>query len=84
MEEPKKILKAQYVGAFEVLQPTGMEVINTAIESALRDAKPEQYENVNVAVAPSMISIHNSEVSTRNVNINGTFLLLTFDVFISG
>lgn len=63
MEEPKKILKAQYVGAFEVLQATGMEVINTAIENALRDTKPEQFDNVNVAVAPSMISIHSSEVS---------------------
>lgn len=62
MEEPKKILKAQYLGSAEVQQPTGMEVLNTAIETALRDTKPEQWENVNVAVAPSMISIHSSDV----------------------
>lgn len=63
MEEPKKILKAQYLGSTEVQQPTGMDVLNTAIETALRDTKAELWENVNVAVAPSMISIHSSDVS---------------------
>lgn len=62
MEEPKKILKAQYLGSTEVNQPTGMEVLNTAIDTALRECKLEQWENVNVAVAPSMISINSSEV----------------------
>lgn len=62
MEEPKKVLKAQYLGSTEVNQPTGMDVLNTAIETALHDTKPEQWENVNVAVAPSMISINSSEV----------------------
>lgn len=63
MEEPKKVLKAQYLGSTEVNQPTGMEVLNTAIETALRDSKPEQWEHVNVSVAPSMISIHSSGVT---------------------
>lgn len=62
MEEPKKVLKAQYLGSAEVSQPTGMEVLNAAIETALNNAKPEQWENVNVAVAPSMISIHSTGV----------------------
>lgn len=63
MEEPKKVLKAQYLGSTEVQQPTGMEVLNAAIESALNVKKPDQWESVNVAVAPSMISIHSSDVS---------------------
>lgn len=63
MEEPKKVLKAQYLGSAEVTQPTGMEVLNTAIETALNNTKPELWENVNVAVAPSMISIHSTGVS---------------------
>lgn len=67
MEEPKKVLKAQYLGSTEVNQPTGMEVLNTAIETALNDTKREQWENVNVAVAPSMISINSSEVSRKNI-----------------
>lgn len=62
MEEPKKVLKAQYLGSTEVNQPTGMEVLNAAIDTALRDSKPEQWEHVNVSVAPSMISIHSSGV----------------------
>ncbi|XP_037033471.1 protein Fe65 homolog isoform X4 [Bradysia coprophila] len=60
MEEPKKVLKAQYLGSTEVNQPTGMDVLNAAIDTALRDTKPEQWEHVNVSVAPSMISIHSS------------------------
>lgn len=62
MEEPKKILKAQYLGSTEVNQPTGMEVLNAAIDTAIRECKLEQWEHVNVAVAPSMISINSSEV----------------------
>lgn len=65
MEEPKKILKAQYLGSTEVNQPTGMEVLNAAIDTAHRECKLEQWENVNVAVAPSMISINSSEVFFR-------------------
>lgn len=57
MEEPKKVLKAQYVGSAEVLQPTGMDVLNGAIDQLLETVPVEQYENVSVSVAPSMISI---------------------------
>lgn len=66
MEEPKKVLKAQYLGATEVNQPTGMDVLNAAIETTIAEMKREQWENVNVAVAPSMISINSSEVFTMN------------------
>lgn len=75
MEEPKKILKAQYLGATEVQQPTGMEILNTAIETALRDSNAEQWENVNVAVAPSMISIHSSDVSVAYLNVANQYSL---------
>lgn len=62
MEEPKKVLKAQYLGSIEVQQPTGMDVLNSAIDSSIRDKKAENWENVNVSVAPSMISIHSTGV----------------------
>ncbi|XP_055694424.1 protein Fe65 homolog isoform X2 [Lutzomyia longipalpis] len=58
MEEPKKILKAQYMGSQEVNQATGMEVLNNAIEYVLQHTNPETCEHVNVSVAPSMISVH--------------------------
>lgn len=70
MEEPKKVLKAQYLGSTEVQQPTGMEVLNAAIESALNDGKSDQWESVNVAVAPSMISIHSSEVNSALIEMH--------------
>ncbi|XP_055320912.1 protein Fe65 homolog isoform X3 [Sitodiplosis mosellana] len=62
MEEPKKVLKAQYLGSTEVNQPTGMDTLNAAIDVMVYgESKMEQWENVNVAVAPSMISINSSE-----------------------
>ncbi|KAL5286020.1 APBB2 family protein [Megaselia abdita] len=57
MEEPKKVLKARYLGSREVDRPTGMETINDAIDKIIADSKPEDFEDVNVAVAPSMISV---------------------------
>lgn len=57
MEEPKKVLKARYLGSMEVDRPTGMETINDAIDKIIADSKPEDFEDVNVAVAPSMISV---------------------------
>lgn len=58
MEEPKKVLKAQYLGSLEVNQPTGMDVINQAIDSMMASAPPDTWMNSNVSVAPSMISVN--------------------------
>ncbi|XP_018312753.1 protein Fe65 homolog isoform X2 [Mycetomoellerius zeteki] len=57
MEEPKKVLRAQYLGSMQVNQATGMEVLNEAIEHIVANTPINQWRNVNVAVAPSMISI---------------------------
>lgn len=57
MEEPKKVLKARYLGSLEVDKPTGMETVNEAIDKIIADSNPEDFEDVNVAVAPSMISV---------------------------
>lgn len=58
MEEPKKVLKAQFIGTTEVSQPTGMDTLNEAIDQLSELVPIEQYEHVNVSVAPSMISIN--------------------------
>lgn len=58
MEEPKKVLKAQYIGSAEVTQATGMDVLNGAIDHLTETVPAGRYENVNVSVAPSMISIN--------------------------
>ncbi|XP_040162810.1 protein Fe65 homolog isoform X3 [Anopheles arabiensis] len=65
MEEPKKVLRAQYVGCVEVNQPTGMEVLNDAIDKLTSCTLPENWDSVNVAVAPSMISVNSSDPDGR-------------------
>lgn len=67
MEEPKKVLKAQYLGSQEVINATGIEALNAAIDSVMQDTTPELWVNVNVSVAPSMISIHTSGEEGRLV-----------------
>ncbi|XP_043481673.1 protein Fe65 homolog isoform X2 [Leptopilina heterotoma] len=57
MEEPKKVLRAQYLGSMQVNQASGMEVLNNAIDHTVTNTPLSQWRNVNVAVAPSMISI---------------------------
>lgn len=54
------MLKAMYVGAIEVNQPTGMEVLNEAIDKIVSTNPIENWDNVNVSVAPSMISVNSS------------------------
>lgn len=61
MEEPKKILKALYVGCKEVSRPNGMEIINEAIYSVIAQKRTEDWENVNVAIAPSMITVRSAK-----------------------
>ncbi|XP_008557853.1 protein Fe65 homolog isoform X1 [Microplitis demolitor] len=57
MEEPKKVLRAQYLGSMQVTAATGMDVLNDAIDHMVTNTPINQWRNVNVAVAPSMISI---------------------------
>lgn len=61
MEEPKKVLRAQYLGSYQVNKATGMDVLNEAIDQ-LANTPQEFWVAVNVAVAPSMISISQTGV----------------------
>lgn len=72
MEEPKKILRAQYLGCTQVHQATGMEILNDAIDRLVTSIPQDQWQIVNVAVAPSMISIQQPNVR----NIHYTLFLL--------
>ncbi|XP_076340443.1 protein Fe65 homolog isoform X2 [Tachypleus tridentatus] len=60
MEEPKKRLKAHYVGTTPTLKATGIDVLNCAIDELVALVPPEEYQLVNIAVAPSTISIAES------------------------
>nr|CAD7264793.1 unnamed protein product [Timema shepardi] len=63
MEEPKKVLRAQYLGSTQVGQATGMDVLNDAIDHMASLLPQDKWRHVNVAVAPSMISILHPGVS---------------------
>lgn len=63
MEEPKKVLRGVYLGSTEVNQATGMDVLNDAIDLLSATVPRELWKPVNVAVAPSMISILQQSVS---------------------
>ncbi|MPC90863.1 Protein Fe65 [Portunus trituberculatus] len=60
MEEPKKVMRVQYVGLLQVERPSGMEVLNTAIDRVV-EANPPPWRNVSVAVAPSTVTITNTD-----------------------
>lgn len=71
MEEPKKILKAQYLGSCQVNKATGMDILNEAIDQ-LSHTPEDTWINVSIAVAPSMISI-----SPCGVKLNFFFFNIT-------
>ncbi|BFZ14760.1 hypothetical protein BsWGS_17799 [Bradybaena similaris] len=57
MEEPRKVMRCHYLGPLEVLRPTGRDVLNEAIQSMYYRIPPETWKFVNVAIAPSTITI---------------------------
>lgn len=63
MEEPKKVLRAQYLGCLEVQQAVGMNTINDAIEKISAEPAPDNWQSVNVSISPSMIAVRPNGVS---------------------
>lgn len=61
MEEPKKVLVAQYLGNTEVSKASGIDVLNDAIDQLMNTVPKSQWRTVNIAVAPSMITITSSD-----------------------
>lgn len=64
MEEPRKTVRARYLGSVEVPRATGMRVLNDALERLAAARAPSAWRPVAVAVAPSMITITEEGVST--------------------
>lgn len=61
MEEPRKVIRANYLGSIEVSKASGMDVLNDAI-IALENSPTSIPQTVTVAVAPSMITIQQDTV----------------------
>lgn len=58
MEEPKKVLRAQYLGCIQVGHSSGMDTLNDAIDRLATGVTPDKWQPVNISIAPSMISVH--------------------------
>ncbi|KAK8774801.1 hypothetical protein V5799_010665 [Amblyomma americanum] len=57
MEEPRKVLRALYLGSMPVTAATGMDVLNGAIDTLLDRVPRAHWLPVQVAVAPSTVTV---------------------------
>jgi len=57
MEEPRKMMKAWYLGNLQVSQPSGMETVNAAIKELMDTVPQSEWKTASVSVAPSTVQI---------------------------
>ena len=57
MEEPRKSMKAEYLGSVQVPKPMGMEVLTPAIEKLSTRVPRDRWQKVDVVVAPSTVQV---------------------------
>ncbi|CAH0719290.1 unnamed protein product, partial [Brenthis ino] len=74
MEEPRKTVRARYLGSAVVARATGMDVLNDALERLAAARAPSAWRAVAVAVAPSMITITEEGESTPLVECRVRYL----------
>nr|XP_037871343.1 protein Fe65 homolog isoform X2 [Bombyx mori] len=74
MEEPRKTVRALYLGSAEVSRATGMRVLNDALERLAAARPPSAWRPVHVAVAPSMITITEEGETTPIVECRVRYL----------
>ncbi|VVC99421.1 unnamed protein product [Leptidea sinapis] len=74
MEEPRKTVRARYLGSAEVPRATGMDVLNDALERLAAARAPSAWRPVAVAVAPSMITITEEGETTPIVECRVRYL----------
>ncbi|CAG4960603.1 unnamed protein product [Colias eurytheme] len=74
MEEPRKTVRARYLGSAEVPRATGMDVLNDALERLAAARAPSAWRPVAVAVAPSCITITEEGESTPLVECRVRYL----------
>lgn len=74
MEEPRKTVRALYLGSAEVPRATGMRVLNDALDRLAAARPPSAWRPVAVAVAPSMITITDEGETTPIVECRVRYL----------
>lgn len=81
MEEPRKTVRARYLGSAEVPRATGMDVLNDALERLAAARAPPAWRAVSVAVAPSMITITEEGVGILFNKFTGFVTLKNVRIF---
>ncbi|XP_013411257.1 protein Fe65 homolog isoform X2 [Lingula anatina] len=77
MEEPKKVIKCHYLGSAVVHKPTGVDVLNAAIDRIYAKVPPEKWVFVDVGVAPSTITISEHK-KAENILVESRVRFLSF------
>ena len=74
MEEPRKVMRALYLGTMQVDKPCGMDVINHSIDSMMDTIPRGQWKAVSVAVAPSTVTVSFKDGNQENLECRVRFL----------
>ncbi|KRX53374.1 Amyloid beta A4 precursor protein-binding family B member 2, partial [Trichinella sp. T9] len=57
MEEPKKVIRAHFLGVTQVPKATGVDVLNEAVDRLVAQVRSERWILVDVSIAPSTITV---------------------------
>ncbi|KRZ09448.1 Amyloid beta A4 precursor protein-binding family B member 2 [Trichinella zimbabwensis] len=57
MEEPKKMIRAHFLGVTQVPKATGVDVLNEAVDRLVAQVRSERWILVDVSIAPSTITV---------------------------
>lgn len=74
MEEPRKVMRAMFLGTMQVNKPCGMDVINHSIDSMMDTIPRGQWKSVSVAVAPSTVTVSFNDGGQENLDCRVRFL----------
>ncbi|CAJ0942615.1 unnamed protein product, partial [Mesorhabditis belari] len=58
IEEPRKVIRCNFLGVTQVPRATGIDILNEAVDRLVSQVRPERWILADVAIAPSSISIN--------------------------
>ena len=74
MEEPRKVLKAMFLGQIQVTKPCGMDIINESIDNLVNEVPRADWKMVSVSVAPSTVTVNFTDGLTAPIDCRVRFL----------
>lgn len=76
MEEPRKMIRCHYLGSCQVVRPTGVDVLNQAMDKLLNTVPRDNWLLVAVSIAPSTITIADNSVRSIILGLNTLIFIL--------